>query len=257
MPNYKQICYIANSCPSLRSLSVADNGLHSVNYCSLPSTLTVLVLEGNALESLEDLSDLCTLPNLQRLTLKRNSICRIRSAEPLIERGSPVRPSHLALTSNLTSVDFSYNKINTWSFIDSLPTVFPGMASLRVAHNPLFSSLRHPDRHQLSPEDGYLLVTARLSQLQTLNFSAVSFLIHHLTPFNRRMFFIFNSYGGWQLTNRHLDYRKGSYECRDVLSILDTFGIFPKSCNKRSQLDCQRTARESHLYQPSQVRRFG
>lgn len=74
----------------------------------------------------------------------------------------------------LTDVDLSYNEITTWSFIDALQSVFPGLTSLRISHNPLFTNLQAADGKSLSAEDGYMLSLARLSNLRTLNYSPIT-----------------------------------------------------------------------------------
>jgi tubulin-specific chaperone E len=58
--------------------------------------------------------------------------------------------------------------------MDSLSTIFPGLTSLRISHNPLFRQLTAPDGRILSADDGYMLTIARLAGLKTLNYSPVS-----------------------------------------------------------------------------------
>jgi hypothetical protein len=49
--------------------------------------------------------------------------------------------------------------------VDTLPTVLPGLKSLRIGHNPIYEN-----------EDDYILTLARLGQLEELGYSTVSLL---------------------------------------------------------------------------------
>jgi hypothetical protein len=98
------------------------------------------------------------------LLLKDNKISEIASSKRNIPSFSPT----------VIDVDLSYNEISSWSFIDQLQDVFPGLTALRIAHNPLYQSLQTADGRALTAEDGYMLTIARLGQLKTLNFSPVS-----------------------------------------------------------------------------------
>jgi hypothetical protein len=132
-----------------------------------PNTLiTDLSLEENLLTTLSALQPLTTLPYLRRLILKSNNI------SATVPTSTTTPPPIFSIT--LTEVDLSYNEITTWSFIDSLEHVFPGLTSLRIAHNPLFSDLHAADGKPLTPEDGYMLTLARLGNLQALNYSPIS-----------------------------------------------------------------------------------
>ncbi|PVI08553.1 hypothetical protein DM02DRAFT_5528 [Periconia macrospinosa] len=139
-------------------------------YASLPSmhtpnpTIVDLSLEDNLFSTLTSLEPLTRLLNLRRLVLKSNKISAIGSTD---SEPDPVFPL------SLTEVDFSYNEIADWSFIDALQHTFPGLTSLRISHNPLFKSLQAPDGKAMTAEDGYVVVLARLANLKTLNFSNV------------------------------------------------------------------------------------
>jgi len=95
-----------------------------------------------------------SLPNLERLILKHNSIsCTTSGAAQNINTFSHA----------LVEVDLAFNTVNQWSLVDDLTNIFPGLKSLRLAHNPLYSS-----------EDAFILTVARLGQLVTLNYSKVT-----------------------------------------------------------------------------------
>jgi len=62
----------------------------------------------------------------------------------------------------LEELDLSHNSITDWSIVDALPRLFPGLKSLRLAHNEIYDS-----------EDAFTTTVARLGQLDTLNYSTV------------------------------------------------------------------------------------
>ncbi|KAB8339247.1 hypothetical protein FH972_022181 [Carpinus fangiana] len=163
---WADVVSIAAQLPSLTSLSASGNeyrNLPSTQY-SLPETLTIITLERNEFHSLADLAAaLSTLPALQSLQVKSNNISEI------------ALPDALSFSPTLFNVDLAYNTISTFTFIDLLPAVFPGLTSLRVSHNPIFSALHSTTTHKpLSADDGYILTLARLGKLKTLNFSVVT-----------------------------------------------------------------------------------
>ena len=91
-------------------------------------------------------------------------------------------------TQKLHYIDISYNSVSEWSFVDSLPAVFPGMTSLRFAHNPIYTnpasasstsaSLADTGKNEQNAmktvEEGYMLTLARIAQLKSLNFSTIT-----------------------------------------------------------------------------------
>jgi hypothetical protein len=161
---WEDVTRITHMFPSLTIFSAASNFYSALTPSSLNHTITDLTLEENAFSSLSVLQPLTTLPNLQRLILKQNNISEITSPGHQM----PVFPA------TVTEVDLSFNEIVTWSFIESLQHVFPGLTSLRVSHNPLYTSLVAPDGRALSADDGYMLTLARLGNLATLNHSPIN-----------------------------------------------------------------------------------
>ncbi|KAL5373400.1 hypothetical protein DPSP01_012758 [Paraphaeosphaeria sporulosa] len=151
--------------PSLTAFSASSNLLATLTPHALTPTLTSLTLEDNALPTLACLAPLTSLPNLRRLILKSNKISSI-TASP--SDAAPV------FSKSVAEVDLTYNDISTWSFLNSLPTSFPGLISLRISHNPLYLHLRTPDGRKMTPEDGYMLTIARLSCLTILNYSPIT-----------------------------------------------------------------------------------
>ncbi|KNG51479.1 tubulin-specific chaperone e [Stemphylium lycopersici] len=150
--------------PSLTTFSASSNLYTELTSHTPNPTVVDLTLEDNHITSLASIECLAKLPNLQRLILKSNNISEIASANA----SAPSFPN------SVREVDLSFNEITTWSFIEELIYVFPGLQSLRVSHNPLYGSLQAPDGRVLTADDGYMLTLARLGQLKTLNHSPIN-----------------------------------------------------------------------------------
>lgn len=162
-----QLETLLRSMPNVKELSASSNQLGSLDECSLPNTLTSITLEDNDFSSLEDIRHLgeCC-PQLRTLNLKNNQISSISKDPPHI--------SIFKLPETMTDLDLAYNNITSWNIINELSTTCPGLKHLRIAHNPLFSSLRSADGKPLTSADGYMLTIARLPQLETLNYSKIT-----------------------------------------------------------------------------------
>lgn len=176
---WDEICHIATGFPTLSTLHASTNQLSrlsSIPSSTLTSTLTSLYLEYNDFASLSDVASLTALTSLCDLHLKGNNISTVESDST---EGPPVFPS------TLTYLDISYNKIHRWSFVDALPDSFPGLTSLRLAHNPIYDNPAFDNTDAPSSvaaaakaaatvtEEAYMLTIARLASLASLNFSAV------------------------------------------------------------------------------------
>lgn len=162
--HWHEVVTVASLFSSLSSLALSGDhfgSLRRTDFESFPRTVTQITLEYNDFTSLDDLSTLNGLSNLRKLILKNNYISS---------------PGSLGLEfpSSLSEIDLSHNEIDDWSFISALHSIFPGMMSLRIAHNPLFQNLHAPDGRLLSADDGYMLTIARLSRLKSLNYSTIS-----------------------------------------------------------------------------------
>lgn len=156
---------LASSFVSLTSLSVSSNELSCLSPHLPPQNITKLTLESNDFTSLSSLAPLTKLHNLQSLYLRDNPISTIND--------STTSASSLAFSSALTYVDFSYNAISSWSFINQLQDVFTGLTGLRVSHNPLYDSSTD-GQSSMGIDEGYMLTLARLGRLENLNFSNVN-----------------------------------------------------------------------------------
>jgi hypothetical protein len=158
---WQELVNITNQFSTLTTFSASSNFYSSLTPHVLNPTITDLTLEENVFSSVSALEPLTKMPNLQRLILKSNKISEIGSPMPVFPAA-------------LKEVDLSFNEITTWSFIESLEHVFPGLTSLRVSHNPLYESLQAPDGRHLTADDGYMLTLARLGNLSTLNHSPIN-----------------------------------------------------------------------------------
>lgn len=178
---WDETCHIATRFPSLTLLYASSNQLSRLSpmpsSSSLTTSLTSIYLEFNDFTSLSDIASLAALTSLHDLHLKGN---RISVTESDSTDGPPV------FSNTLTYLDISYNKIHQWSFIDVLPDSFPGLTSLRLAHNPVYDHPGFDDTAAAaaSPaaaaakatvtEEAYMLTIGRLAALTSLNFSAVT-----------------------------------------------------------------------------------
>ncbi|OLN81117.1 Tubulin-specific chaperone E [Colletotrichum chlorophyti] len=168
--NWESLCDIALKFPSLASLSCSLNQLSAipaVPFGSLVETLTTLTLEFNEFTSFADLASLSSLTSLRNLHLKGNNISAISPASVT----APLFPP------SLHYLDISYNAVATWSFVDALPSSFPGLTALRFAHNPIYDR-PDPDAaggtQTKSTDEAHMLTIGRLASLKALNFTPIS-----------------------------------------------------------------------------------
>ncbi|KAK2591777.1 hypothetical protein QQS21_010536 [Conoideocrella luteorostrata] len=163
--SWEELCAVAVRCPSLATFNAGSNQLTSLpkmNYLNMSSTLTSINLEFNDFTTLSDLASLTSLANLRNLHLKGNNIAAI--TQPNIS--GPI------FTSSLQYLDVSYNSISDWSFVDALPTHFPGLSALRLSHNPVYDA-KDDDKKASSSEESHMFTIGRLANLKSLNFAAV------------------------------------------------------------------------------------
>lgn len=179
--SWPEIVTLASHFPDLTTLLASGNQIASLSPipASSPflSTLTSLNLEFNELTSLCSLAPLTSLSALRNLHLKGNRISSILSPDL-----PPTTPPPI-FSPTLHYLDLSSNKISSWSFADLLPTCFPGLSSLRFAHNPIYDdpdldSPVPPSAAEIKPsrgtEESYMLLAARLPQLRAINFSSIT-----------------------------------------------------------------------------------
>lgn len=161
---WEDICLLAQQFESLKVLTASSNGLKRLQSPLSGLTLTSLTLEYNAFKSLADLAPISQLASLENLLLKGNQISTNHS-------DTSEKP---IFGSKLKYVDLSYNQVDTWSFVDDLAEIFPGMTGLRLQHNPIYDTIAKGDGPASSVDDGFMLVLARLGNLKSLNFSPIS-----------------------------------------------------------------------------------
>lgn len=182
---WDEICHITAKFESLANLNCGRNQLATVPQplpSALASTLTVLNLEYNEFRALSDVSSLASLKSLRNLHLKGNNISAI-TTDP--STPAPTFPA------SIQYLDLSYNQVPSWSFVDELQAIFPGLTALRLAHNPIYdnpnlsdasnggsSSSSKPNAQADTPasttEEAHMITIARLSRLETLNFVSIA-----------------------------------------------------------------------------------
>ncbi|KAF4983487.1 hypothetical protein FZEAL_1110 [Fusarium zealandicum] len=166
MMSWEEVCHIATKCPSLAALDAGSNQLPSlpaVDYGRLASTLTSINLEINEFTTLADISTLTTLSTLRNIHLKGNNISAI----------APDGSQGPVFSSSVQYLDVSYNKIQSWAFVDQLLRHFPGLTALRIGHNPFYDAV-DVDAKASSAEESHMFTVARLASLKSLNFSKVT-----------------------------------------------------------------------------------
>jgi hypothetical protein len=163
-----EACYFLDDFINVTSLSMSSNELTALLPVPIsPSisnwNLRSITLDYNDFTSLTDLTPLTSLPHLQKMHLKGN---RITSITP---RDSTTH-SPLTFGPYLHHLDLSSNCVSSWTFVDSLLTVFPGLISLRFSHNPIYEG----DGSKAKIEEGFMLTVAKLATLKVLNYSTVT-----------------------------------------------------------------------------------
>ncbi|CAG7999991.1 unnamed protein product [Penicillium olsonii] len=170
--SWNEIAAVASRFPGLTSLTASANQLTETS-CELPSTITTLTLEHNEITSISALRHLSALPNLEHLSVRGNSISTVIQDTT----------SKFQFPPTLRSLDLSRNNIGSWSILNELPTVFPGLTTLRISGNPLFDQSPLPpsitaaasDSKPMTIDEAFMLTLSRFpSTLTTLNYSTIS-----------------------------------------------------------------------------------
>ncbi|KAK0398533.1 hypothetical protein QR680_002637 [Steinernema hermaphroditum] len=133
--------------PSIRDLHLHETGLLSFN--TDPSgfrNIETLSLEGNALESFENMKCLSQLPNLTTLNLAGCKICSVKFNEAV---GFP----------KLKTLSLASNPIRKWSSISELSRL-PALTTLNIDHLPSDASRE--------------MIIAKIPKLKNLNHSDIS-----------------------------------------------------------------------------------
>ncbi|CAK7243129.1 MAG: hypothetical protein STHCBS139747_004639 [Sporothrix thermara] len=198
--SWEEIGRLTASFPALTLLTAGSNELTQLlpplpppSMAHLATTLTTLNLEFNEFTALSDLASLAGLRVLRNLHLKG---CRIAHVVPPSDEKDHHAVPGFAFSETLAYVDLSYNLVTSWTFVDALPDVFPGMISLRFAHNPIYTNPNldmdtaattttttsssstaassTTTTTTASTEESYMVTVGRLARLHALNFSTIS-----------------------------------------------------------------------------------
>ncbi|EAW10619.1 putative tubulin-specific chaperone [Aspergillus clavatus NRRL 1] len=169
--SWDEISALTYQFTSLTALSASANQITEIS-APITGTITTLILENNDIFSLVSLERLTSLDKLEHLSLRENRIDKVYG------RDSEVNP--IQFSQSLKSVDLSRNIIDSWSLVDELQSIFPGLQSLRISGNPLYDKPVAPSTATGLPEkpmtvdEAYMLTLARLSSIQTLNYSKIT-----------------------------------------------------------------------------------
>lgn len=131
-------------------------------------------METNEISSLFSIRSLASLPNLDHLSLRGNEICGVFPSY------TPGKDAGFQFSPTLRSLDISRNNINSWSFVNALPQLFPGLRSLRISDNPLYdqpvapSNVTNLPEKPMTVEEAFMLTLARLRNLESLNYSKIT-----------------------------------------------------------------------------------
>ncbi|KAI1933074.1 hypothetical protein LOZ66_006602 [Ophidiomyces ophidiicola] len=167
---WDEMSKLSHQVPNLSKLSLSSNQLSCIST-PISNTITELSLESNDFDSLQSLSHLASLSQLNRLSLRRNNIKNFYDNKG----DTPIQ-----FSPTLTTLDISFNLIDSWSSIDNLPLIFPGLLNLRVSDNPLYERPPTPKnitgqtQRSMTIDEAYMLTLARLPHLQTLNYSKIA-----------------------------------------------------------------------------------
>ncbi|KAJ5169573.1 uncharacterized protein N7500_002356 [Penicillium coprophilum] len=170
--SWDEIAAIAYRFPGLTSLTASANQLSEIT-CPLPSTITKLTLDHNEITSISALRHLAALPKLEHLSVRGNSISTVNQSTTDTTLDFQFPPT-------LQSLDISRNKITSWAILNKLPTVFPGLTTLRITANPLFDQPPLPPSvteasKPMTIDEAFMLTLSRFpSSLATLNYSTIS-----------------------------------------------------------------------------------
>ncbi|KAJ5206060.1 Leucine-rich repeat typical subtype [Penicillium cf. griseofulvum] len=170
--SWDEIAAIAYRFPGLTSLTASANQLSEIT-CPLPNTITTLALEHNEITSISVLRHLAALPKLEHLSVRGNNISTVNQNTTDTTLDFQFPPT-------LRSLDISRNNITSWTILNKLPTVFPGLATLRITANPLFDQSPLPPSiteasKPMTVDEAFMLTLSRFPPTLTiLNYSTIS-----------------------------------------------------------------------------------
>lgn len=131
-------------------------------------------MEHNEITSISALRHLAALPNLEHLSIRGNYVNAVIT--------DPTTTFQFPKT--LRSLDISRNNISSWPLLNDLPTVFPGLTTLRISNNPLFdlpplppsiTTSQASESKPMTADEAFMLTLSRFpSSLTTLNYSTIT-----------------------------------------------------------------------------------
>ncbi|KAJ5133640.1 Leucine-rich repeat typical subtype [Penicillium atrosanguineum] len=175
--SWDEITEVASRFPMLTSLTLTTNELKATTR-PLPNSITTLTLEWNEITSLSSIRHLSSLPNLEHLSLRGNNITTITD--------DPNSTLDFQFPQTVHSVDLSLNKVSSWTFLNHLSALFPGLTTLRLSRNPLYEQAPLPTAiaaatssmsasRPMTVDEAFMLTLSRFpTTLRTLNFSKIS-----------------------------------------------------------------------------------
>lgn len=163
--SWESIVSLRSYFSELVTLTASSNYLKSLPCQLKDDNLVSLALENNEFETLRDLYPLTKSKSLRTLLLKANKISKITS--------NLNDAIGIKFSEKLEYVDLSYNAIDSWSFVDELPIVFPGLTGLRISNNPLYPTPVQSPSIQ-DTEENFMITVGRIGTLKTLNFSKIT-----------------------------------------------------------------------------------
>ncbi|KAJ6171099.1 Leucine-rich repeat typical subtype [Penicillium chermesinum] len=176
--SWEEIAEASTRFPALTSLTASANQLTSI-ACAPTCSLVSLTLENNEITSISSLRELSKLPDLEHLSLRGNNIFAI-SDDPTEETLDFQFPA------TLQSLDLSRNNISSWSFLNRMRTIFPGLKTLRISGNPIYDQSPLPPSvaaatasmsaaKPMTVDEAFMLTLSRFPpSLQVLNYSKIS-----------------------------------------------------------------------------------
>ncbi|KAJ5286632.1 hypothetical protein N7478_002318 [Penicillium angulare] len=175
---WEEIAEVVSRFPALTNLTASANQL-TTTPCSLPNSISFLNLENNEITSISAIRKIASLPNLNHLSLRGNNLSTIID-------GSSDTIHDFQFPRTLHSLDLSRNNITSWTVLNHIAALFPGLTTLRISGNSLY------DQPPLAPsiaaatasmsaskpmtvDESFMLTLARFpSTLCTLNYSTIS-----------------------------------------------------------------------------------
>lgn len=175
--------------PNLKTLRLLSNDLDTFDLVAKKNlnfpSVTTLVFDNNKFTSLASLPNILTIfPNATTLSFQENSVSRI---------GLDTLPSKKPYVfQKVETLKLTGNQIGDYGFVNTLPTIFPNLTSLRISRNPLYDqvyaagpedqsldSSKQPERGPQSAgaqsdSTSYYLTLARIPNLLLLNYTTIT-----------------------------------------------------------------------------------